>query len=158
MSDMNLSGEQVRILIAELGDTRDHLGQVERLLVGAGTPGGDVIKSVQMIIEQRDNLRGNYPDEIEAALAEMDDSGVSITLDRAGIEMRNTVSERVQLLADERDHQKQSNDEFKQRAGVCDYLKSDNFLADTYQITISPEFEKVTLHLPPKCPALIERF
>ncbi len=103
MSAMILTGEQVRILIAELGDTRDQLGQVERLLVGAGTPGGDVVKSVKMIIEQRDNLRDNSQDKIEAALAEMDESGIRLVLDRAGIEMRNTVCERVQLLADERD-------------------------------------------------------
>lgn len=103
MSDINLSDEQVRILIAELGDTRDQLGQAERLLVNAGTPGGDVVKSVKMIIEQCDNLRYNYQDKIEAALAEMDESGIRLVLYRAGIEMRNTVCERVQLLADERD-------------------------------------------------------
>lgn len=33
----------------------------------------------------------------------MDETGVRLVLDRAGVEMRNTVSERVQLLADERD-------------------------------------------------------
>lgn len=41
--------------------------------------------------------------ELGAALAEMDETGICLVLDRAGIEMRNTVSERVQLLADERD-------------------------------------------------------
>lgn len=66
MSAMILTGEQVRILIAELGDMRDKLGQVERLLVGAGTPGGDVIKSVQMIIGQRDKYKKHLEDLLKA--------------------------------------------------------------------------------------------
>ena len=66
MCEQNLSSEQFRILIAELGDARDKVSQIDRLLVGAGCPEGDVIKNVQMVIEQRDKYKKHLEDLLKA--------------------------------------------------------------------------------------------
>lgn len=97
MAEMILSVEQVRIVSGELVAVHDKMAEFERLLVNAGTPGGDVGKSIQMVIAQRDIAKS------DAAFLRVILDMVAATLDRAGVSMRNTEGERIQLLVDERD-------------------------------------------------------
>lgn len=47
-----LDDKQMEIVASELNDALDKLKQIEDMLVDAGYPDGDVVKSVQMVIAQ----------------------------------------------------------------------------------------------------------